>query len=81
MPILNIQVGNIGMSGIVPQFIYIETSDTSGQVQVAGYLNGYANQELPLSQQSMALVSITNSPYCKIYNVSYDGTNWSLVPV
>lgn len=47
MPILNIDMGVTGQAGLVPQEIYIETSDTLAEVTAAGYLNkakqnGYA---------------------------------------
>ena len=84
MPILNVQVGSIGQSGQVPNFIYIATNDTVAEVTAAGYLNGLVAQNILLSEYNMALVSTKTSPSATsvqvdLFDVTYSGGNWSLV--
>lgn len=56
MPILNINMGVIGESGVVPHEIYIETSDTLAVVTAPGYLNKAKQQGYDFSNNQLAHV-------------------------
>lgn len=83
MAILNAQVGQTGLSGILPQIIYIDTNDTLAEVTTAGYLNTLVAQNFPLSESMMALVSMRATPSATsvtvgFFDVAKSGDNWSL---
>lgn len=84
MPILSSQVNPIGQTGQIPKFIFIQTNNTIGQVQVPGYLNTLIEQGFSLAEIDMALVSTKLSPYAKnssttLYQVVKTGNDiWSL---
>lgn len=83
MGILNAQVGQTGLSGTLPQVIYIDTNDTLAEVTTAGYLNTLAAQNFPLSESMMALVSMRATPSATsvttgFFDVAKSGDNWSL---
>ncbi len=85
MPILNVNVDQAGLSGVVPRMIYIATNDTLAEVTATGYLNGLISQNIPLSEDMMALVSYKTSPSAPaiqlaFLEVSKSGQDWSLVP-
>ena len=85
MPILSAQVGQAGMSGVNPKFIYIDTSDTIATVTATGYLNTLADQGYPLSEKDMALVTTkanTSSPFVpSFYTLSFSAGNWTLTAI
>lgn len=81
MSILSFQSNPPGLVGVVPQFLLINTDDSTAGVQVTGYLNGLASQGAALSQSNMALVAVSDSPHSKLFNISLSGDNWSLIPV
>lgn len=56
MGILNIQVSQAGLVGVVPNPIYINTNDTYTTVTTAGYLNEAHQQGYAFSNEQMALV-------------------------
>lgn len=84
MTILNVQIGEIGESGVVPQIIRLETDNTLAEVTATGYLNGLVKQGFALSESDMALVvtkaSATSAKEVAWLEVSKSGANWSLVP-
>lgn len=85
MGILNIKTSQVGLSGVHPTVIYIQTNDTVATITTAGYLNSLPSSGYVLDTQMMALVSTIASagsnPESAWYEVSYDGTNWSLTSI
>ena len=85
MAILNIQIGEVGLTGVKPRVIYIDTNDTLATVVTAGYLNNAKQQGYAFSEYDMALVSTKTTPSSAItevawLEVSYSNPDWSLVP-
>jgi len=84
MTILNVQIGEIGEAGVVPQIIRLETDNTLAEVTATGYLNGLVKQGFALSESDMALVvtkaSASSAKEVAWLEVSKSGSNWSLVP-
>lgn len=85
MAILNIQIGETGLVGVVPRVVYINTNDTLATVTTAGYLNNAVQQGYAFAEYDMALVSTKTSPSSAVVEVawlevSHSGDNWSLVP-
>lgn len=83
MPILNVQVGQMGLVGVAPQFIYINTNDTVATITTAGYLNPLIGQGYSLSTNDLALVATKTTPSATVsevsfYNITKTGDNWSL---
>jgi hypothetical protein len=86
MGIINFKPQNIGESGQIPSFIYIETTDTISTVTTAGYLNStittYGNA---LYETQIAVVttktSPSASPIANLYNVTFSGGNWTLTQI
>ncbi len=73
MPILNIITNQpTGLQGVTPQFIYIDTTDTTAQVTAAGYLDHTKNDGFNYSNNQLAIVSTGTKPNqdVDIYNVS-----------
>ena len=58
MPIISTSFNDIGNSGQVPSLSRIETDDSLDAVLVVGYLNVLTHQNLPLSENSIVLVSL-----------------------
>ena len=87
MPILNMQIDQAGLSGIRPNFIYIETNDTFAEVVATGYLNGIVQKfGIPLSEYQMALISTKTSPNARstqlnLFSVIEANGNWSLLNI
>lgn len=86
MPILNIQADNMAETGLVPQFIYINTDDDVATVTSDGYLNGAVSLGTALKNTDMALVVTRDTPNSRnpvpnLYQVSFVTGNWSLIPV
>lgn len=83
MPILSVKTDNIGQSGQVPQFVYIQTNDTTDAVTAAGYLNSIIAEGIPLKTSYMALVTTSSTPNAVpttgLYTISVSSENWSLV--
>jgi len=84
MAIKNVQVNNIGMTGIHPSIAYIDTDSTLAEVQAAGFLSKVADQ-FKLREDMMALVSTKTSPNAQATQVAWmevskSGDVWSLVP-
>jgi hypothetical protein len=75
MPILSFQVDNVGQAGNVPQWNYFYTDDELSVVVTTGYLNGLAEQKVPLNQANMAMVVTTQGTY--LFNIVYSSGNWS----
>jgi len=85
MPILNIKIGEVGLTGVIPQVVYINTNDTLAQVTTTGYLNKAVQNGASFSETDMALVSTktsTSAASTQIawLEVSKSGDDWSLVP-
>lgn len=85
MPILNIQIGQSGLVGVIPNMAYIATNDTLAQVTATGYLNKAVQEGFSFSEYTMALVSTKLSPSAANtqvgwLEVSHNAGNWSLVP-
>ncbi len=82
MTILSSNFNQIGNAGQQPGTIMIETDDTFAAIQATGYLNVLAHQNLPLSENLMALVSIgTGASKSTVWMaIQFANGNWSLVP-
>lgn len=82
MPILSSNFNQIGNAGQQPGTIMIDTDDTLTQIQATGYLNTLARQNLPLSEELMALVSINKGAAKSTVwmAIHFSNENWSLVP-
>lgn len=84
MSIKSIQVGQAGLSGTNPSWVYIDTTDTLATVTTAGYLNGSSHQFIgELSNKMMAEVTIIPSanvnPQVLLLQVSIVNGVYSLV--
>ena len=84
MPILNVQVNQIGQAGVFPATIYILTNDTLAEITATGYLNGIVSGGTPLSEADIACVTTKTSPNANStqvgwFGVEKSGENWSLV--
>lgn len=84
MTIKNIQIGQSGLSGTLPQWIYINTTDSLATVTTAGYLNGAAHEYIAsLTNYMMAEVTIIPSanalPEVLLMQVSIVNGVYSLV--
>lgn len=83
MGIKNIQISQVGLVGVVPQWLYLETDNTLAEVTTAGYLNtvvevgGYS-----LAENMLAVVSTIEVAGGAVsvgtYNVTFSAGNWSL---
>jgi len=62
MAILGFQLFNIGESGNVPQFIYLNTNNTIAQVTTTGYLSHLIQQGNEVKNADMALVVTKATP-------------------
>ncbi len=82
MPILSYNFNQIGNAGQQPGTIMIETDDSLVAIQATGYLNTLARQNLPLSEDLMALVSINKGANKSTVwmAIHFANENWSLVP-
>jgi hypothetical protein len=82
MAILNVKTQNIGESGQVPSFMYIETNDPVATITTAGYLNAIVSQKLTLYETQVAVVTTKESSSAasvsNLYNVTFSSGNWSL---
>ncbi len=86
MPILNIQIGQSGLVGVIPSISYIATNDTLGTVLGTGYLNNAVQQGYAFSESMMCLVSTKTTPSSTTtevawLEVSYVAPDWSLVAI
>jgi hypothetical protein len=86
MTIKNIQIGQSGVVGPLPQWVYINTNDTYATVTTAGYLSTAAHQYVDaLSPNMMALVSTQSSqsvsvpPVLYLLQIQNSNGVWSLV--
>ena len=83
MPIINIQVIQAGLVGVLPSLGYLNTSDTVAQVTTTGYLNKEVANGLQISLPCIMAVSTQASqnaiPQVGWYQVQHVGTNWSLI--
>ena len=61
MAILNIKDSQVGLVGVDPQIIFIETSDTYTVVTTAGYLNAASHLGYTFTNNQMALVNTSDS--------------------
>lgn len=83
MAIKNIQIGQVGTEGVVPQTDRIDTDDTAAAVVVAGYLNSAVKRGFSFSNGDFVLVSTratpSSAPVAGTYTVSIVGADTSLV--
>lgn len=84
MSILTYQIGQVGLAGVKPKIIYIDTDDTVATVTTAGYLNTLVDKfQVQLQESDIALVSTKTTPGASstqvgFYDVSFSSGNWSL---
>lgn len=82
MAILSSVLSQIGQSGQVPNFVYLQTSDTVGQVTTSGYLNSFVEQGNFISPFSMAVISTQASfsapPVVGLYTLTQVSGNYVL---
>lgn len=79
MGIKKITTDVTGLSGVLPNIVYIETDDVVATVTAAGYLNPIVEQQGHIfNNKQMALVYTTDSG-CDWYQVTVTTTNASLV--
>jgi len=80
MPIISTSFNDIGNAGQVPTLVRIETDDSLSTVMSTGYLNVLKDQNLPLSQDSIALVSTGVGSHKAVTALSmvYSNGDWSL---
>lgn len=81
MPILSVHTDSVGQVGQVPKFVYIATNDLASAVVAAGYLDGIVAAGATFSPTDMALVTVKDSPFSKLFNIQFSGGQWSLVAV
>jgi len=81
MPIISTSFNDIGNAGQVPSIVRIETDDSISTVLTAGYLNVLTHQNLPLSENALALVSTGTGANKAVtaMSMTYSGGDWSLV--
>jgi hypothetical protein len=84
MGILNVKADQVGLVGVTPKFIYINTNDPVADVTAVGYLNSLAKTfGVNLSVADMALVTTVEAPgdpvTSGLYNIVKAGDNFSLV--
>jgi hypothetical protein len=84
MPIISIDVNALGMSGVKPKAIFIDTNDTENEVVVDGYLNHIVAQGIPVSNSDIALVTTRPTPNSSDittawYGITFSNGDWNLV--
>ena len=84
MAIKNVHISDIGMTGIHPSVVYIDTDSTLAEIQATGFLSKVADQ-FKLREDMMALVSAKTTPNAQNTQVAWmeiskSGDVWSLVP-
>jgi hypothetical protein len=85
MPILNVQVNQVGQAGVFPAIVYILTNDTLTEVMTTGYLDTIVEKfHVPLSEADMALVTTKtteSSPITSVswFSVGFANGKWSLI--
>lgn len=77
MPILSYQLGTPGLTGVIPETIYIQTTDTVTQIEAAGYLNGLVQQGVALAPSMLAEVSSLTAGVtsASIYSLNFGAGN------
>lgn len=80
MPIISTSFNDIGNAGQVPSIVRIETDDSISTVLTTGYLNVLTHQNLPLSENSLALVSTGTGANKAVtaMRMTYSSGDWSL---
>lgn len=83
MAILNILTAQVGLSGITPKIIYIDTTDTVAGVTATGYLNKAKQQGFDIGDSDMALVVTRLTPSATAtqvgwYEVQVSGSDYNL---
>ncbi len=80
MAIISIQNGEAGLSGVLPCFIYIETTNTVAEVTTAGFLDASKSQGFSFNNKQMALVStqIAGVDTTALYTVAVNPTTKSV---
>lgn len=83
MPLINIKTNIVGLIGIFPRIIYINTDDTFTQVIQPGYLNEIVQEGVVLYQGDIAVVALKSSPTSPtnsvFLQVNFNAGDWSLV--
>ena len=78
MTILSVKVGQAGLAGTTPDWVYINTSNTLSEVTTIGYLNQVVDQGYYISERQCALVVTTDSGAVPL-QISISGDVYSLV--
>jgi hypothetical protein len=83
MTILNVGYADVGLVGVRPAIMFLETNNTLAEVLATGFLNGLVALNEPLSDYMMALVSTKTTPSSPNVDVGWlevhrSGTDWSL---
>lgn len=83
MTILNFLLNEIGNTGNLPRFIFLNTNNTVAQVTATGYLNKFVAQGNKLSESDMAVVATRATPSAttvavNLFNVTFAAGQWSL---
>lgn len=84
MPILNVDINQVGQAGVFPAIIYILTNDTLDTINTTGYLNPIPHVfGVPLNEADVAFVTTKTSPSSSstqvgLFGVVQSGGNWSL---
>jgi V8-like Glu-specific endopeptidase len=77
MAILNIETAQpAGLTSVIPNLIYVNTSDTYAQVTAIGYLTAQSSQGYTFSNEQMALVytSDEGAVWLKVV-ITYSGSS------
>jgi hypothetical protein len=85
MTILAFTRDGLGLTGVEPGTIRVQTDDTIAEVTASGYLNGVRKKfNIALRETDLAFVvtkeSASAEPEVGIYKVTETSGNWSLVP-
>ncbi len=83
--IISIVTSQTGLVGVLPSMAYINTTNTVAEVTTGGYLNKSVDNGTSFSLPCMAVVAPKESPtlpsVTSVYDVQFDGTDWSLVSI
>lgn len=77
MSILNVQVGQVGLEGVEPSYIYILTNNTLAEVEQPGFLNELIPMGYYINDKDAALVYTTDNA-AVVMQIIKNGDNYSL---
>lgn len=83
MTILNVHIEQVGLVGVTPNIIFIDTNNTIAEVVATGFLNSLPPQGYAIAESMMALVTTRVTPSSKSIQVGWfeiakSGDDWSL---